>query len=493
MGLEYLKPIISLLPEVAIPQTPPDFKQRVFWTLAALIIFYSMYHIPAVGLNINVFSSLNFLQLVTASRIGSLITAGIGPIILASIFMQLLVGAKIININLSDPNQRAQFHGAQKLLAIVLSFFEAFVYTNYLANGGALVPIFGPYTFFIVLIQITLGSIILMYLDEILSKYGLGSGISLFIAAGVSLSVIGGILNILFGTNGILAILSEGGAIVFAKMFEAFIPIFSTILVLLIVVYFEGIKIDIPISYGYGLTNSIPLKFFYLSNIPVILAVAFLANTQFLAMALVDQNLCIGGHLDTTIEDKAYACQGGIDLINIIGRAERRGNTAVFIDGFFYFITPVHHNFDQPYFSQISTYFTYSTPIFQIPEIIHIIIYLIFLAFLCVIFGQLWVEITGMGPADVAKQIDNMGFQIPGYRRDVRILTAVLERYIPPLIFLSSIAVGLLAGIADLIGALGTGTGILLTVSIINNFYQNIQRMNLLGQSSLFYDFLKKR
>ena len=226
-----------------------------------------------------------------------MITAGIGPIILASIFMQLIVGAKIININMSDPQQRALFYGTQKLLAIVLSIFEAFIYTNYLAQGGAFVPALGPYTFLVVVIQITLGSIILLYLDEILSKYGLGSGISLFIAAGVSISVIGGILNILFGTNGILPILSEGGAIVFSKMFEALIPIFSTILVLLIVVYFEGIKIDIPISYGYGLTNSIPLKFFYLSNIPVILAVAFLANTQFLAMALVDQNLCIGGNL----------------------------------------------------------------------------------------------------------------------------------------------------------------------------------------------------
>ncbi|MFN3910106.1 MAG: hypothetical protein ACK4J0_02640, partial [Candidatus Anstonellaceae archaeon] len=271
------------------------------------------------------------------------------------------------------------------------------------------------------------------------------------------------------------------------------LPIFSTLLVLLIVIYFEGLKIEIPISHGYGGASSIPLKFFYLSNIPVILAVAFLANTQFLAMLLVNQNLCIGGTLDPNIADKAYACQGGIDLINIIGRAEPQGNSARFVDGFLYLITPVHHNFEQSYFAQVSSYFTFSTPVFQIPEIIHILVYLLFLVFLCVIFGFLWVELQGMTPENLAKQIDSYGYQIPGYRRDIRILTSVLERYISPLVFIGSVSVGLLAGLADLIGALGTGTGILLTVSILNQFYQSMERLNLFDQSFLFSSFFKRR
>jgi preprotein translocase subunit SecY len=492
--LEKLKPILSFLPEIKNPSSPPSFSERLFWTVAALALFFIMYHVPALGVNPSAFSSASFLQIITASRIGTLITVGIGPIILASIFMQLFLGAKLFEVNMSDPYERSLFFGTQKLLAFILSFFEAFVFSSYLASGGWIIAnLFGPYTFILVVLQITLGSIILLYLDEISSKYGLGSGISLFIAAGVSLSVVGGILNIFFGQNGLVAIFSEGGALVFAKAFEALLPLIATIFVFLIVVYFEGLKVEIPISYGYGMSNSIPLKFFYLSNIPVILAVAFLANTQFLAMTLVDKNLCIGGTLNEQVLDKAFACEGGIDLINIIGRAEHRGNSAVFVDGLLYLITPVHHNFDQSYFAQIASYFTYSTPIFKIPEFVHILFYLIFLVLLCVIFGHFWVEITGMGPADVAKQIDSLGFQIPGYRRDSRILTSILEKYIPPLILLSSISVGLLAGVADLIGALGTGTGILLTISIVNSFYQNFERLNVFGQSSLLYNFLKKR
>ncbi|MEM4137625.1 MAG: preprotein translocase subunit SecY [Candidatus Anstonellaceae archaeon] len=491
--LEKLKPIFSLIPEISLPTSFPTAKERIFWTAFALLLFFIMYHIPAIGVDPRVFSTVSFLQLITASKIGTLITVGIGPIILASIFMQLLVGAKIIDVNLSDPRERANFHGAQKLLAFILSFFEAFVFTTYLSSSGYILTLFGPYTFWLVVLQISLGSIILFYLDEILSKYGLGSGISLFIAAGVAFSILAGVLNIFFGYSGILSIISEGGALVFSKIFEALLPLFATIVILLVVVYFEGIKVEVPISYGFGTSSAIPLKFFYLSNIPVILAVAFLANIQFFAMLLVDQNLCIGGNLNLEVPNKAYACEGGIDLINVIGRAERQGQSARFVDGIFYLLSPVHHNPEQSYFAQINSYFTYTTPIFNIPEWVHIIIYLLFLVTLCILFGILWVDLTGMGPADVAKQIDSLGFQIPGYRRDVRILTSVLEKYIPPLVLVGSISVGLLAGLADLLGALGTGTGILLTVSIISNFYQSIERYNILGQSSLLYNFLKKR
>ncbi|MFN3910180.1 MAG: preprotein translocase subunit SecY, partial [Candidatus Anstonellaceae archaeon] len=121
--LNFLRPIISFLPEVKPPITFPSTSDRLFWTAAALLIFFVMYHVPAVGLDQRVFSSLSFLQIITASKIGTLITAGIGPIILASIFMQLLVGSKIIELDLSDPNQKSLFHGAQKLLAIILCFF----------------------------------------------------------------------------------------------------------------------------------------------------------------------------------------------------------------------------------------------------------------------------------------------------------------------------------------------------------------------------------
>jgi preprotein translocase subunit SecY len=72
----------------------------------------------------------------------------------------------------------------QKILAVILAFFEAVIYTKV----GMLAPAEGM--FFWVVLQVAIGSIILMYLDEVIQKYGIGSGISLFIAGGVASSYI---------------------------------------------------------------------------------------------------------------------------------------------------------------------------------------------------------------------------------------------------------------------------------------------------------------
>ena len=84
-----------------------------------------------------------------------------------------------------------------------------------------------------------------------------------------------------------------------------------------------------------------------------------------------------------------------------------------------------------------------------------------------------------MGASTVAKQLDSAGMQIPGYRRDPKVMEAVLNRYIPHLAVLGGIAIGLLASFADLVGAIGTGTGILLTVMIVYNYYEQLQREKL--------------
>ena len=202
-SLDFLKPFLHILPEVSPPQKPLSLSKRLMWTTIALVIFFVMYHVVAVGVRPATANS-DFLQVVTTSKIGSLITVGIGPIVLASIFLQLFAGAKIINIDMSDPDQKRTFQGAQKILAVLLCFFEAAVFVIFarvavmplfpglgegvLADGG----MNAPFTQALVILQIALGSLILLYLDEVVSKHGIGSGISLFIAAGVSMAIVGG-------------------------------------------------------------------------------------------------------------------------------------------------------------------------------------------------------------------------------------------------------------------------------------------------------------
>ncbi len=490
--LEVLKPILSLLPEIRSPSTPPSFMARLAWTGIALFMFFAMYNTLALGVDPSVGSSANFLQVVTASRLGSLLTTGIGPIVLASIFLQLFVGSKIISVNMQDPKEKMLFQGTQKLLAIILCLFEAFVYVHF--AGIPLLGTFGAATEIAVIFQIALGSLILLYMDEIVSKYGIGSGISLFIAAGVSLSIIGGAISLFFGTNGLLAVLSEGGAQVIAQSLTVLLPLFFTILVFLVIVYVEGIKVEIPLAFGMarGLARNFPIKFMYVSNIPVILAFALLANFQFLAMMFVDQNVCLSGVFNPDEISASYRCVDGIDLINIIGRAEGGRGSARFVDGFFYFLQPVSMPSGESVFSTASTTLFSSSPIWGIPGWVHIIIYIAFLVVLCVIFGQFWVETTGMGAEDVAKQLDSAGMQIPGYRRDPRVVKSLLDKYIPPIVIMGSAFVGLLAGFADLLGALGTGTGILLTVGIIYRMYQDFEKHNAMAQSALLAQLLGK-
>ena len=72
-----------------------------------------------------------------------------------------------------------------------------------------------------------------------------------------------------------------------------------------------------------------------------------------------------------------------------------------------------------------------------------------------------------------------MGWQIPGFRRDPRIVENVLNKYIPTITVLGSIFVGLLAALATIAGAIGTGMGVLLTVGIIYMLFQQLEQERL--------------
>ncbi len=525
-SLKFLEPIFKFLPEVKSPVSPPGFSQRITWTLLALLLFFAMYNVAAVGVDKRFADQSDFLQVVTASKMGSLLTTGIGPIVLASIFLQLFVGAKILKVDLKDPEQKSQFYGTQKLLAILLCCFEAYIYVvvghlplqplfasegyvNSVAGGIATIQTLGgqsiqvamsgavvgaayaPMTMWLVLAQIALGSLILLFLDEVVSKHGLGSGISLFIAAGVALAIIGGIVHL----SGIVtSILQEGGAEVISKAIMALFPLFATIIVFLVVVYAEGMKVEIPLSFdrARGVATGFPIKLTYVSNIPVILAFALIANFQFAALMMNNAHWCITGVANVNADVLNY-CSGGIDFFNYLGRTSG-GTPPQFVDGLFWLISPVYRPaLGQDFGGFIGQIFSASSPALHIPEIVHVVVYISFLMIICVIFGQFWVETTGMGPKEVAEQLDAAGLQIPGYRRDPRIVTSLLEKYIPPIVVIGSAFVGLLAGLADLTGALGTGTGILLAVSILYRLYQDIEKQQVFESSAWASKILGKR
>jgi len=98
------------------------------------------------------------------------------------------------------------------------------------------------------------------------------------------------------------------------------------------------------------------------------------------------------------------------------------------------------------------------------------------------IFAIFWVETTGMAPEATARQSQNSGMQIPGFRRNPQVVEKVMERYIPQVTVIGGALVGLLAVLANLLGTIGqvSGTGLLLAVSITYKLYEEIAEEQLM-------------
>ena len=456
-SLELFKPLYSLLPEVKTPEEKQPLKKRLYWTGIVLLIFFLMGNIRVVGVSAQSAGFLEQLQVILASNVGSIITVGIGPIVLASIILQLLIGSGLVQLDLSNPAEKAQFSGVQKLLAILLSFFEAGVYTA----TGYLTP--EPGMFVWVVLQVALGSILLLYMDEVVSKYGVGSGIGLFIAGGVAGEIIWRVFSPIDLARNIS--LSDGSGLLFLFFREignnalnafivAVLPLLFTFIIFFGVVYAEGIHVNIPITMGRrGTGGRDPVKFLYVSNMPVILAVALFANMRIWA-SLTAGIPFLGGVMNavSTIVIPPYGLFQQLLLEGISGQL-----------------------IDQMVQSFVNLQF-----IGLGGSIIHALIYLIIFVVVCVLFGRFWIELGGQGPDKVADQLQKAGMYIPGFRRDPRVIRQVLERYIPTITVLGSAFVAVLAWTADMTNVLGSGTGILLTVGIVYRLYEELAKQQLM-------------
>ncbi len=441
-----LQPIFSILPEVVVPKYRVPFKEKLKWTGIILVLYYFLTQIPLYGLSPYAFDQFSYLRAVVAGSFGSILTLGIGPIVSASIILQLLVGGKIIHLDLTKHEDKAIFQGTQKLLTILFTIFEAsvLVLTGSLAPeaAGLLIPL---------ILQLTIGGILIIYLDEVVSKWGFGSGVGLFIAAGVAQEMIVGSFNPFSSPTQPGMPAGRIPAFIYSltigqPSFDYLIPVIATIIVFLVVVYAESMRVEIPLSYGgiRGARGRYPLRFIYASNMPVILTSALLMNVQLFGTMFQKIGFPI---LGTYSQGKA-------------------------INGLAYLLTP-------PY--GLDTLFT---------DPLKVLFYAIVFIAACVLFAWLWVELSGIGPREVARQLQQMGMQIPGFRSDRRLFEKVLKRYIPIITILGGAFVGLLAFSADLTGALGGGTGVLLTVGIVYRLYEEIAQEQLMDMHPMLRKFL---
>jgi protein transport protein SEC61 subunit alpha len=449
---------MCILPEVSTPDRPKvPFKEKVMWTIITLFIFLVCCQIPLYGIqSSNSADPFYWMRVILASNRGTLMELGISPIVTSGLVMQLLAGSKIIEVDQSLKDDRALFQGAQKLFGIVITIGEAVAYV--LSGMYGDVADLGAGNAILIIIQLFFAGIIVIILDELLQKgYGLGSGISLFIATNICENIIWKAfspttINTGRGTEFEGAIIALFHLLItrtdkVRALKEAFyrqnLPnctnLMATVLVFVVVIYFQGFRVDLPVKYQKyrGQTGSYPIKLFYTSNIPIILQTALVSNLYFFSQLL-------------------YKRYSGNVLVQLLGRWQDveggGGSQSVPIGGLAYYVSPP----------------TSLAEILYDP--FHALFYLTFILTVCALFSKTWIEVSGSSPKDVAKQLRDQDMIIKGFRTKSVII--VLNRYIPIAAAFGGMCIGALTVVADFMGAIGSGTGILLAVTIIFQYFE---------------------
>ncbi|MDH5795592.1 MAG: preprotein translocase subunit SecY, partial [Candidatus Bathyarchaeota archaeon] len=335
--LRTFEPVMRLIPEVKSPERRVSFNEKLFWTGMALILYLVMAEVPLYGMAAMGQDNL-YIRVIFASNQGTLMELGIGPIVTAGLILQMLAGSGFIDVNFSDPEDRSLFTGASKIFSIVLTGFQA---SAYLVGG-----LFGniqPTQSIIVFLQLLTAGVILMLLDEMIQKgWGIGSGISLFILAGVAQRIVSDCFSVIpvgggdgdtWRYNGIISALIQAAVrgdplnplITNPSGYPDIIGLFTTMGVFLFVIYTQGIRVELPIAHARfrGFRGKYPISLLYVSNLPVIFASALFGNVVLWSQLLWNN-----------YKDSDWAW-----LIAFLGKFDNVEGRSVPVDGLAYYVT----------------------------------------------------------------------------------------------------------------------------------------------------------
>lgn len=452
--LNLIRPFMGFVPEIAAPERKVPFKERVVWTAVTLVIYLVCCQVPLFGImSAESADPLYWTRVIMASNRGTLMELGISPIVTSGLIMQLLAGAKLVDVDLNIKEDRALFNGANKLFGMLMTLGQATLYVMMGMYGEP--SQLGLGVCILIVFQLSFAGLIVLLLDEMMQKgYGLGAGISLFIATNICETIVwkafspqtfnsgkgnefeGAIIN-LFDQ-----LIKRPNKIVALKdaFYRGNLPnlmnLLSTVLIFIVVIYLQGFKVDIKIKSQRfrGQTMTYPIKLFYTSNIPIILQAALVSNVFFISQLLFSK-----------FKDNFI-----VRMIGVWNEEAGQGSSP--IGGLCYYISPPHSLWE------------------FIKDPIHVVVYVFFMLFTCAAFSKTWIEVSGTSPKDVYKQFKDQGIQVVGYREASGL--SVLNRYIPTAAALGGLCIGLLSIVADLMGAIGSGTGILLAVTIIYQYFE---------------------
>lgn len=456
--------IAKFLPSVRKPQRNVSFKEKMTWTGVILFLYYLMSETYVVGAVEQQISQFQTLQTIMGSSIGTLVTLGIGPIVSASIILQLLVGADIIPWNLNSPTGKQKFQSTQQVLAYIFGLFQALAFVAM----GAVQPETG--FFIIVVAQLTIGSWLIILMDEVVSKWGFHSGVSLFILAGVSKTILIRLISP-FTRGGQLWLTTSGQQPVGALLqfmtgtftASAVSGLIFTVIVFMIGAYAHSMRVEIPLTFGNvrGFGRKWPLKFLYTSVIPVIFVSAIVSNMRLWISLMSKRGIEIA--FNVPFMEKAFYIAG-----QYTAESGAAPNSLIY-----YFSAP--SGLPQQVWSSITS----MSLQLSAAEIVQVFTYTGFYVVGAAIFSVFWMKTSNQDPSSVADQIMNIGMKVPGFRKDKRVIIKILNRYIPSLAVLGGALIGFLAAVANFTNAFGSGTGILLAVFISFQFYEEIVKKHM--------------
>jgi preprotein translocase subunit SecY len=472
-------PFLTRVPGVRRPEGHVPFRRKLLWTGGILMLYFFLTNVSLWGLGQEPGDLYGQFGALLAAQQGSIMQLGIGPIVTASIVLQLLQGADLLGLDTSEPRDQMIYQGLQKALVVVMVFLTGLPMVflgGFLPPDGALGNALGVGRLgmqALIFAQVAVGGILVLYMDEVVSKWGVGSGIGLFIVAGVSQSLIGGFfywggaegaagffptwIGVATGSVPVPQLLSPAGLqfLLFNQQ-AGLIALFTTILIFAVVVYAESVRVEIPLSHAQvkGARGRFPVKLIYASVLPMILVRALQANIQFAG--------------------RIINSQWGAAMPAWLGQYSNGQPTA----GLMYYLAPIQNPGDWMWW--VGSGSAVSHEVWQV--LLRVGIDLTFMIIGGAIFAIFWVETADMGPASTAQQIKNSGMRLPGFRDNESVIEKVMERYIPQVTVIGGALVGLLAVAANMLGTIGnvSGTGLLLAISITYKLYEEIAEEQLM-------------
>ncbi|MBI4185559.1 preprotein translocase subunit SecY [Candidatus Berkelbacteria bacterium] len=260
--------------------TNPDLRKRILFTLGMLVIFRLLAHIPMPGVDLAALKEFfarnelfGILNLFTGGSLQnfSLVLMGVGPYITASIIFQLLVVIvpSLEELQKEGEQGRQKVNQYSRMAAVPLGILQGYGTLALLRNQG-IIGSFGSLELITVLLSITAGTMLLLWLGELISERGIGNGVSLIITLGI----LAGLPTSLSQT---FAVVDQQGLINLLTF------VIISILVTVAIVFVNEGERQIPITYarrvrgaegGSGVATYLPLKVTMAGVIPIIFALS---------------------------------------------------------------------------------------------------------------------------------------------------------------------------------------------------------------------------